>query len=237
MGALGLISFPETPDGSFILIDFINLSQGVLPMPQYTGNACLIAAALLASASPAFAKDTRDVVRNEDSAVVANTFGNCVRTKWSEGSDVCAPDKPAPVAAPAPAPAPRKVIAKEERTVYFEFNKASLTSEAQTKLDTLATNIKADTQVRGARVVGFADRMGSTSYNEQLSKKRAQNVLSYLTQRGVVNASVAETRWLGESEPKTNCPESLKREELISCLQTDRRVEVEIDYLSSAPAR
>jgi outer membrane protein OmpA-like peptidoglycan-associated protein len=123
-----------------------------------------------------------------------------------------------------------------ERTAYFSFNDTTLTTETRQRLDALATGIKTHNGIRGARVVGFADRIGDPSYNEELSKKRAESVKDYLVSKGIVHASVADTRWFGDSLPATNCPDKLPKSELINCLQQDRRVEVEVDYATQIAA-
>jgi OOP family OmpA-OmpF porin len=172
------------------------------------------------------APNARDAVYSKGSVVV-DSANKCVRTKWNEGSDICAPK----VVQMAPAPLTHTEIAKEARTIYFAFNKSVLTTEAQQKLDTLANVLKSQQDVRQANIVGFADRIGSQSYNETLSKKRATVVRNYIVSRGYANANVAETRWFGETVPVTSCAADLKRPELIQCLQQDRRVEVELDYI------
>ncbi len=193
--------------------------------------ALLLSSALAFSgAAQAGMPDNRDVVRDARGQIIHNTFGNCVRTKWLMDGDACGPVQAA---------ARRTEIAKEDRTIYFGFNLATLTPESQQRLNSLASVLRSAQDVKEARIVGFADRIGTASYNEKLSQKRAENVKKYLVRQGYVNSRVAETRWLGESEPKTNCPDTLSRTELIDCLQKDRRVEVEIEYLSETtpPAR
>jgi outer membrane protein OmpA-like peptidoglycan-associated protein len=182
----------------------------------------------LAPASTALADipNLHAVVYDEASGtVVRSTDGECVRTQWLNDSDVCS----------GPARAQR-MISREERTVYFGFNQASLSPEMRQKLDTLARMLKSDDQVTGARIVGYADRIGNPGYNERLSKLRAENVRRYLADRGLINTRVTDVRWFGASEPSTNCPNDLKRPQLIECLQPDRRVEVEIDYAPQVQA-
>lgn len=182
------------------------------------------AAALQATAASAETADLRQAVHNNYGNLVLNSFSNCVRSNFVALSDACAEEILA-------TPQRHIDIAQEERTVYFDFNKASISPEAAAKLDSLATRLNADTQVSHASIHGYADRIGTRAYNDQLSKRRAENVRKYLTSRGFIKGQVAETRWMGESVPVTNCPDSLSREELIACLAKDRRVEVEIDYL------
>ncbi len=181
-----------------------------------------------ASSMPNF----HDVVRSTSNVVVVNNYGNCVRTRWNVGVDDCGA---APVEKKAEI-APRQEIAQEERTVYFGFNKATLSPESKRKLDSLAGILKTETDVKQANIVGFADRIGSPSYNEKLSQRRAEAVRKYIVSRGYTRTQVTETRWMGEDAPITQCPNTLSRPALIECLQKDRRVEVEIGYLHMAEA-
>jgi outer membrane protein OmpA-like peptidoglycan-associated protein len=200
------------------------------------------AALLMLAASTAYAaNDDRDAVRDSsDGTVVTNTYGNCVRTKWLDKGDVCSrevPPPPAPVVvATPPKPAPHTVISQADRTVYFPFNKADLTKDSKAQLDTLAQTLKAAQDIESAKVVGTADRIGSVSYNDKLSQKRAEVVRDYLVSRGYTNANVTKTRWVGKSEPTTTCGKKMPHKELVECLQADRRVEIEIVYKAEAVA-
>lgn len=205
------------------------------PIRHYPLAAAALGAALLASTafSGAHAADVRKVVRDTHNNIVVNTFENCVRTDWAGGRDACG----AIAAAPAPQVSVETNVEKmalDQRTVYFEFDKSNLTPEARKRLDALASNLKSDENVREASIVGYADRIGDTDYNDRLSQKRANAVNDYLASRGVINTRVTETRWFGESNPTTTCEEGLDRNQLIACLAKDRRVEVEVDYKPSS---
>ena len=196
----------------------------------------ILAIALLSATAPQLsapsawaAQDNRHTVRTATGSIVMDARGNCVRTRWRSEGDDCAP--PAPVVLKEEPIPQRRSIDQEERTVYFDFNKATLSAEAMRKLDSLAGVLKSQEDVREAHIAGFADRMGSASYNEKLSRKRAEAVKHYIVSRGYSKASVAKTRWLGETSPVTECPGKLPHSQLIQCLQKDRRVEVELDYL------
>ena len=66
-------------------------------------------------AGPAHAEPSYGVVHNTEGTIVRNSSGNCVRTKWLTDKDVC----------------PRgAAFTEDERTVYFEFNKSTLSKEA-----------------------------------------------------------------------------------------------------------
>jgi OOP family OmpA-OmpF porin len=172
----------------------------------------------------------QDVVSDERANITTNSFGNCVRTKWQAEGDACAPEvEPVPVAAPAPVPAPA-VISQDERTVYFEFDKADLTPEARAKLDSLAAHVAASSAITGAGIAGYTDQIGANDYNMALSKKRAKNVYDYLSQRVKINTQILDIRALGASVPKTDCSAEKVRAAKIACMAPDRRVEVVFQY-------
>lgn len=146
---------------------------------------------------------------------------------------------PAPTPAPAPAPAP---VAKPEApkpppppkpinlasTELFEFDKATLTSEARGKLDReVIARLKDLRDVKYIIVNGHADRLGSPQYNQKLSEKRAEAVRAYLVSKGV-DASGIEVLGFGKTLPVKSCPDQKNRKELIECLAPNRRVEVEV---------
>jgi OOP family OmpA-OmpF porin len=155
------------------------------------------------------------------------------------------PPKPAPAPAPAPAPKPQVTpeikpapVAKPEpkkpalvnlsSRELFEFNKATLTSEAKAKLDAeVVAKLKDVGDVRYINVNGHADRIGTAQYNQQLSEKRAEAVRAYLLSKGV-DASKVETFGFGKTTPVKSCPDQKDRKALIECLAPNRRVEVEI---------
>jgi OOP family OmpA-OmpF porin len=85
------------------------------------------------------------------------------------------------------------------RGVNFETNSAALTADSSTRLDdAVATLIKNnDLQVE---VAGYTDSSGSAAYNENLSRRRAQSVMSYLVSHGV-DAGMLSARGYGESNP------------------------------------
>jgi OOP family OmpA-OmpF porin len=111
--------------------------------------------------------------------------------------------------------------------VLFEFDKAQLRPAGQEELDKLADRIK-DAQVESILAVGHADRIGPEQYNEKLSAERAEAVKQYLAQKGIEQQRV-QAQGVGESQPVTGdqC-KGVKGSKLISCLQPDRRVEIEV---------
>jgi OmpA-OmpF porin, OOP family len=140
------------------------------------------------------------------------------------------PPPPAPVAKPEPKPEPPKKPAAINlaSTELFEFNKAVLTPDARTKLDSeVVAKLRDMKDVRFIIVNGHADRLGSAQYNQKLSEKRAEAVRAYLVSKGV-DASKLETLGFGKTLPVKSCPEQKNRKDLIECLSPNRRVVVEV---------
>lgn len=171
--------------------------------------------------------------------VVRDGSGQCVRTgSWTpehglvECGDKVAAPAPAP-AAPAPGPAPAAV----PRTTFqaetlFDFDKAVLKPEGKAKLDELIANMEQHPEVEVIMATGHTDRIGSEAYNQRLSERRVEAVKKYMVSKGV-DANRIQTAAKGESEPVVSCSDVKGRETrankaLISCLQPNRRVEVEV---------
>ncbi|KMV73594.1 hypothetical protein AI29_15630, partial [bacteria symbiont BFo2 of Frankliniella occidentalis] len=136
--------------------------------------------------------------------------------------------------APAPAPAPAPVVETKHFTlksdVLFNFNKATLKTSGQSALDQLYSQLSnLDPKDGSVVVLGFTDRIGSDSYNQNLSEKRAQSVVDYLVSKGIPSNKIS-ARGMGESNPVTGntCDNVKKRAALIDCLGPDRRVEIEV---------
>ncbi|HME90141.1 MAG TPA: OmpA family protein [Myxococcaceae bacterium] len=72
--------------------------------------------------------------------------------------------------------------------IHFEFDKASLTPEAERQLSTLADCIKkAKSKLT---LEGHADERGTDEYNLQLSNRRAASVKKYLSDLGVTGGNL-----------------------------------------------
>jgi outer membrane protein OmpA-like peptidoglycan-associated protein len=105
------------------------------------------------------------------------------------------PPPPAPVAQPAPppAPAPRTFI------VYFDFDKATLTSEGIQVIQN-ASDAFRQTGAARIQVAGYTDLTGTQQYNLALSKRRADAVHAQLVRDGVPDAAIEES-WHGMENP------------------------------------
>lgn len=83
--------------------------------------------------------------------------------------------------------------------ILFGFDSDRLLPEARANLTRLVESLRdfPDTEVL---VVGHTDAIGSESYNQRLSERRAQSAANYLANLGVSNSRI-EMKGLGEIEP------------------------------------
>lgn len=135
------------------------------------------------------------------------------------------PVQPQPL--PAAMPATRRVSYAAES--FFSFDSTELRPEGKAVLDTFMAEL-GNTRFETITVQGHADRLGSTDYNQTLSKARAEAVKAYLVQSGRIDGSRVVATGRSESEPVT-LPDACKgvmSAPVIACLQPDRRVEIEV---------
>jgi outer membrane protein OmpA-like peptidoglycan-associated protein len=98
---------------------------------------------------------------------------------------------PAPVAAPAVPPVPQSYM------VFFDFDQATLTPEAQRIIASAAQDFNRGKYVR-INVTGHTDTTGGSRYNQRLSERRAATVQAAMARLGVP-AAVINTAGLGKS--------------------------------------
>jgi OOP family OmpA-OmpF porin len=143
-----------------------------------------------------------------------------------------APPAPPPPPPPPPPPAPTSEKVTFAADALFDFDKATLRPDGRARLDDLVSKL-AGVSLEVIIAVGYTDRLGSDTYNQALSQRRAQAVKDYLVSKGIEPNRVY-TEGKGEANPVKQCPEpSAKgevrnRQQLIACLQPNRRVEVEV---------
>jgi outer membrane protein OmpA-like peptidoglycan-associated protein len=116
-------------------------------------------------------------------------------------------------------PTPRGLVLTLGGDVLFDTGKADLKSGASRRLDQLAQFLN-EHQDRKVEIDGFTDSVGSDSYNDDLSKRRAQAVKSALQARNV-DGSRIDAEGFGKEYPVAGNNDSAGR-------QLNRRVEVVI---------
>lgn len=85
--------------------------------------------------------------------------------------------------------------------VLFAHDSDGLNSDSETKLKELATilNKYPETYIL---VEGHTDATGADSYNNKLSKRRAEAVSEYLANQASIENNRIRTKWYGEDQPK-----------------------------------
>jgi OmpA-OmpF porin, OOP family len=129
---------------------------------------------------------------------------------------------------PPPAPVPMRVSFSAES--LFGFDRSALRPEGKTALDDFARQLQG-TSYDTITVSGHTDRLGTTAYNQTLSQQRADVVKEHLVATDGLRSARISAVGKGEAEPTTqpeDCKGTKPTTTLISCLQPDRRVEVEV---------
>ncbi|MCU1245760.1 MAG: cell envelope biosis protein OmpA [Acidobacteria bacterium] len=103
--------------------------------------------------------------------------------------------------------------------VLFDFNSASLRSGSRRSLADMADVFNRYSNTR-ISVEGHTDSVGSASYNERLSERRADNVANYLGNLGVRGSRIDAVGY-GESQPRSSNNSANGR-------QMNRRVEIHV---------
>ncbi len=85
-------------------------------------------------------------------------------------------------------------------SVFFEFDSATLTKEAQAKLSNVATILSAHPELK-VRIEGNCDERGSEQYNLALGQRRADSAKKYLADLGVTGGQITSISF-GAEKPK-----------------------------------
>src|SRR5699024_1460023 len=75
----------------------------------------------------------------------------------------------------------KEIVLKE---IHFEFDKSDITKEGAFELDKLVDIMKAHPAVE-VHVVAHTDNIGSKSYNQKLSERRAESIVEYVHGQGI----------------------------------------------------
>lgn len=210
-----------------------------------------IVAAFLPSMVNAQTAQIQGYLLDSRGAVVKNNYGQCWRTGyWTpemaviecdpdlvKKVDVPAPKKVAVAPEPAPTPiltpvvTPQKVAPQKislSADALFAFDKSILKPEGKLELDNLARDL-GGVSYDTIQVTGHTDRIGSAKYNQKLSEQRAIAVRDYLVGKDIA-ANRITVEGKGELQPTTQPGECTgpKSNKLITCLQPDRRVDIDV---------
>ncbi len=129
----------------------------------------------------------------------------------SDGSTVASDPPPMGSIAPATGGAPSATgpRAASFSSIRFALNSDALTPEAAATLDTVADALRDPSLAQASLLVeGHTDASGSDAYNMDLSERRANSVVNYLTARGVdprmlTPRGMGETRLADPADPRS----------------------------------
>jgi len=127
-------------------------------------------------------------------------------------------------------PEPKKpaIVTLVWNTEQFDYKKSNLTPAIRAKLDSdVVPKLKDFSDVRYLNISGHTDNIGSASYNQRLSERRANAVRTYLVSNGA-DASKIEIYGFGKTVPAKSCPGEGKAKQRKDCLAPNRRVQIEI---------
>lgn len=106
------------------------------------------------------------------------------------------------------------------KNIFFDFNKAVLRKESYLELNRLAKLLSSNPTIK-VQISGFADSIGTSTYNDKLSGKRAEAVTAYLISKSGADTSRIVTKHFGEANPVSTNNTAKGR-------QLNRRVEFKI---------
>ena len=127
-------------------------------------------------------------------------------SKYKSNSELVSKDEEGEVAVTIEL-TPIKPIIKEEEIVLnpimFDFDKATIRSQAALELDKLVGVMKKHPEME-IKVEAHTDKRGSAPYNQQLSERRAKSTVDYVVSQGVDESRISWEAF-GESKPKIDC--------------------------------
>lgn len=85
--------------------------------------------------------------------------------------------------------------------IFYDFDRATLREESKEALDELVELLEINPNVT-IELSAHADRKGSDNYNQRLSLRRAESVVSYLISKGIAKDRL-EAAGYGKQQPKT----------------------------------
>jgi OmpA-OmpF porin, OOP family len=115
----------------------------------------------------------------------------------------CAQPAPPPTAAAPPPPPP-----EHNFTVFFDWDRANITPEANQIVEAAAATYKSGPPV-SVQVIGHTDTSGSAAYNQKLSVRRAQNVANALAQAGMPQSAM-NVSGVGQNDLKVPTPDGVR---------------------------
>jgi OOP family OmpA-OmpF porin len=198
--------------------------------------ACALALGVLSATAVAQVQpDEKALVTDTRGEPVKSGSGLCVHSAfgppplWTMGCHAYLPSQMTQSVAPgAPLAQPLYEKVVFDANIMFDSDKSALLPAGRAQLDQFVDKIHGlDTQSIVA--VGFADRMGTDSSNQSLSRDRVDTVRTYLVGKGI-SWNRVQTSAKGESQPTTYAGEckDANNAKNVACMQPDRHVFIEV---------
>lgn len=111
------------------------------------------------------------------------------------------------------------IVVTFDTGILFDFDSSALRQEARSNLVTLANHLD-EYDRTDVLIIGHTDSVGSETYNQRLSERRAEAAAAFVANNGVT-ASRVSTQGMGETDP-------ISDNETAEGRQENRRVEVVI---------
>jgi outer membrane protein OmpA-like peptidoglycan-associated protein/tetratricopeptide (TPR) repeat protein len=111
-------------------------------------------------------------------------------------------------------------VSRVLHNIYFKFNKAEFTTDSYTELNKLEKMLSGNASSQ-VEISGHTDATGHAEYNKDLSQRRANAVVSYLTNKGIDQRRLSAVGF-GEEKPLASNDDESEGREL------NRRVEFKI---------
>lgn len=191
----------------------------------------LSTAALMAllMASTANAHSGKDISTGHADGVLKDRWGNCVIS--NSGNELCnkkvEPPKQVCRDVKTCRTVPTNVTIQKNLAgdTTFKFDKSNLTAAGKAELIAMVNSLNG-INVAGVTVVGHTDAVGSASYNQDLSERRAHTVAGFLSSNGVNGAKISAS---GMGESQATLPASASK----SARMVDRRVDVTVKGMTT----
>ena len=119
-----------------------------------------------------------------------------------------------------------RIVLEEE--VLFDFERARVKNAARPVLDAIYKLYKQHPEWMKIRIEGHADQRGNEAFNQELSERRANNVLEHLVKLGIPQALI-ESAGYGSTRPRD-------KRDLEGAYQRNRRVEFVVVARGARPA-
>ncbi|MCP1673591.1 OOP family OmpA-OmpF porin [Natronocella acetinitrilica] len=164
--------------------------------------------------------------------------GQCLTVPgWTESDAIaeCHPELADAAAAPQAQPRVETRFETESASALFGFNDSQLTNQGREAMRRAVRTAEGE-RIERVRVVGHADRIGRSDFNDRLSMARARTVSEYLGSLSTLQGVEIEHEGVGYRVPVVDCDEQA-RDALIECLAPNRRVELEITVRREVPVQ